>query len=110
MLVLLKLAYRVLEMVVPGGEGRPQTSLMSLHSLPAGDTAGIPGTLAQAAAHEAQATWLNREKAFNLVRGHVPPSTGGYGAGPRPPILHPWEERARFLLICYVRGITSYVC
>ena len=108
--MLLAEARRAAEQVVPGGEGRPQTSLMSLHSLPAGDTAGIPGTLAQAAAHEAQATWLNREKAFNLVRGHVPPSTGGYGAGPRPPILHPWEERARFLLICYVRGITSYVC
>lgn len=61
-LVLLELAYRLLEMMVPGGEGRPQTSLMSLHPVSAGDTAGIPGTLAQAAAHEAQATRLDTEK------------------------------------------------
>lgn len=55
-LVLLELAYRFLEMMVPGGEGGPQTSLMSLHPVSAGDTAGIPGTLVQAVAHEAQAT------------------------------------------------------
>ena len=36
------------------------------------------------------------------------PSTGGYGAGPRAPSLHPWGERARSLLICSVRGIRSY--
>ena len=105
MLVLLEPAYRFLEMVVPGGEGQPQTSLMSLlHAVSTGDTAGISGTLAQAAAHEAQATWFDREKAFNLVRGHVPPSTGGYGSGPW------WSlgERARSLLICSERGIRSY--
>lgn len=55
-LVLLELAYRFLEMMVPGGEGGPQTSLMSLHPVSAGDTAVIPGTLAQAVAHETQAT------------------------------------------------------